>query len=85
MTYRTLRVLAAIASCPGLSNAGVAEQAGISDQGQISKLLKRLHAIGLVENTGGGQELGASNEWRLTAEGRRLERSVLDHHLPARR
>jgi AcrR family transcriptional regulator len=82
MTYRTMRVLAAIGSRPGLSNVEVSEKAGIGDQGQISKLLKRLRAIGLVENTGGGQELGAANEWRLTNEGRELERSILDHHVP---
>lgn len=84
ITYRTMRVLAAIGSRPGLSNVEVAEEAGIGDQGQISKLLKRLQAIGLIEKTGGGQELGAANEWRLTDHGRQLERSVLDHHVPRR-
>ncbi len=84
ITYRTMRVLATIGSRPGLSNAAVAEEAGIGDPGQISKLLKRLRATGLIENNGGGQELGAANEWRLTAEGRALERSVLDHHVPQR-
>jgi AcrR family transcriptional regulator len=79
MTYRTMRVLATIRDRPGLSNLDVAEQAGIADQGQISKLLKRLHEIGLIENTGGGQELGAANAWRLTDEGRRVERSILEH------
>jgi DNA-binding MarR family transcriptional regulator len=80
-----MRVLAAIASRPGLSNVEVGEQAGIGDQGQISKLLKRLQATGLLENTGAGQELGSTNAWRLTEEGRQLERSVLDHHVRARR
>jgi AcrR family transcriptional regulator/DNA-binding MarR family transcriptional regulator len=84
MTYRTMRVLVAIGTRPGLSNLGVAEQAGIGDQGQISKLLKRLQAVGLTENSGGGQELGTSNAWRLTEEGRRIERSILDH-VPRRR
>jgi AcrR family transcriptional regulator len=84
ITYRTIRVLTVIGSSPGLSNQEVAEQAGVADPGQISKLLKRLRAIGLVENNGGGQERGAANAWRLTEEGRLLERSVLDHHVPRR-
>jgi len=84
ITYRTIRVLAAIAANPGLSNVEVAQQAGIADQGQISKLLKRLQALGLVQNTGGGQELGCANEWRLTDHGRAVERSILDHHAPSR-
>ena len=43
ITYRTVRVLMAIAERPGASNRLVAaEAAGISDQGQISKLLARL-------------------------------------------
>jgi AcrR family transcriptional regulator len=84
ITYRTMRVLAAIGSRPGLSNQEVAEQAGIADPGQISKLLKRLQAVGLVANNGGGQELGSSNAWRLTEEGRLLERSVLAHYVARR-
>lgn len=84
ITYRTMRALAAIAADPGLSNVRVGERAGIADQGQISKLLKRLQTLGLVQNTGGGQELGAANAWELTEAGRQLERSILDHHTPAR-
>jgi DNA-binding IclR family transcriptional regulator len=71
MTYRTLRVLAAIEAQPDLSNCEVAERAGISDQGQISRLLARLGRLGLIENTG-RQSRGGANAWRLTSEGRRL-------------
>jgi hypothetical protein len=42
VTYRTLLVLAAIGEAPGASNRQIADEAGISDQGQISKLLARL-------------------------------------------
>jgi AcrR family transcriptional regulator len=84
ITYRTMRVISTIGSRPGLSNIQVAEAAGIGDQGQISKLLKRLQGIGLVQNSGGGQELGTANEWRLTDQGRELERSILAHHAPPR-
>lgn len=76
MTYRTMRVLSAIASQPGLSNIEAARQAGVSDQGQISKLLNRLARLGLVENTGEGQPFGAPNAWHLTPEGKHLTWTV---------
>ena len=76
LTYRTLRVLAVIADHPGASNREIAERSGISDQGQVSKLLGRLARLELAENDGGGQERGASNAWRLTARGERLERAT---------
>jgi AcrR family transcriptional regulator len=69
LTYRTVRVLMAVAGDPGSSNRGVADGAGISDQGQISKLLARLQGLGLIENTGTGPERGAPNAWTLTAKG----------------
>jgi AcrR family transcriptional regulator len=73
LTYRTIRVLTAIAEQPGASNRALAADAGIVDQGQISKLLSRLRGLGLVENFGLGQEGGAPNAWRLTARGAQLE------------
>jgi AcrR family transcriptional regulator len=69
LTYRTVRVLTGIATNPGGSNRAMATAAGISDQGQISKLLARLHGIGLIENTGGNQARGEPNAWVLTAKG----------------
>jgi AcrR family transcriptional regulator len=68
-TYRTARVLATIAAHPGASNRQVGEDAGVSDQGQISKLLKRLERAGLVENDGPGRESGEPNAWQLTTRG----------------
>ena len=80
LTYRTARVLTAIAEYPGASNREVATQAGIGDQGQISKLLGRLLRLGLIANTGDSSLRGAPNAWRLTklgeqAEGRAVARS----------
>ena len=75
LTYRTVRVLAAIAAEPGLSNIAVGDRAGIADQGQTSKLLARLARLTLVENTGEGQPEGAANAWRLTLRGREVERA----------
>jgi DNA-binding MarR family transcriptional regulator len=71
-TYRTVRVLRAIGSSPGSSNRAVADAAGLRDEGQTSKLLKRLRRRGLIENVGGGQACGAPNAWLLTARGRRV-------------
>jgi AcrR family transcriptional regulator len=72
ITYRTVMVLSAIAAEPGLSNREVGARAGIFDQGQISKLLRRLADTGLIENFGPGQRLGGTNSWRLTAAGERF-------------
>jgi AcrR family transcriptional regulator len=76
LTYRTVRVLMVIAEHPGASNRQIADQSGIVDQGQISKLLARLARLALVENVGEGQERGASNAWHLTARGKQVERAT---------
>jgi AcrR family transcriptional regulator len=72
LTYRTARVMHAISDYPGASNREVASRAGIVDQGQVSKLLSRLEARGLVENAGTGRTRGAPNSWRVTEQGKRL-------------
>jgi AcrR family transcriptional regulator/DNA-binding MarR family transcriptional regulator len=76
LTYRTVRVLAAIAETPGSSNRGIATAAGISDQGQMSKLLARLHHLGLIHNTGAGQTRGEPNAWTLTDTGRQVQGAI---------
>lgn len=76
LTYRTVRVLVVIAEHPGASNREIAERSGVTDQGQISKLLARLARLELVENTGDGQEKGGSNAWHLTSRGARVERAT---------
>ena len=73
LTYRTARVLTAIAEYPGASNREVATRAGIVDQGQISKLLGRLLRRGLIANAGERTSRGAPNAWRLTELGERVE------------
>ncbi len=69
LTYRTVRVLECIAEGPGVSNRAVAERAGISDQGQISKLLARLERLGLALNAGNSRLKGEPNAWKLTPLG----------------
>ncbi len=76
ITYRTLQVLATIATTPGASNRQIADGAGVHDQGQISKLLTRLERLGLVHNTGLGQAKGEPNAWTLTSQGLQVEQAL---------
>jgi AcrR family transcriptional regulator/DNA-binding MarR family transcriptional regulator len=76
ITYRTVRVLVVIAANPDASNRTIAAHAGISDQGQVSKLLTRLEHLGLVHNRGIGPVKGAPNAWQLTARGRHVEQAI---------
>jgi AcrR family transcriptional regulator/DNA-binding MarR family transcriptional regulator len=76
LTYRTVRVLMAIGAQPGSSNRRVADTAGVSDPGQISKLLHRLHQLGLIEKAPGGRARGEPNAWRLTPKGRQVEHEI---------
>ena len=76
LTYRTARVLSAIARAPDRSNSEISARAGVVDPGQISKLLARLARLQLIENTGPGYRAGGRNAWRLTATGRELERAI---------
>jgi len=79
LTYRTVRVLMAVGEHPGASNRLVAEAAQISDQGQSSKLLRRLERAGMLTNTGLGPGLGAPNAWTLTASGRQVISTIGAH------
>jgi AcrR family transcriptional regulator/DNA-binding MarR family transcriptional regulator len=76
LTYRTVRVLTAVAARPGSSNRDIGAAAGMQDQGQISKLLTRLSKLGLIENGPAGQARGAPNAWVLTGKGREIEQAV---------
>jgi AcrR family transcriptional regulator len=76
LTYRTVRVLMAVGAHPGVSNRRVGDAAGISDQGQISKLLKRLRRLGLIENKGAGAARGEPNAWTLTERGREVHGAI---------
>lgn len=76
LTYRTLCVLRAIAGHPNSSNRDIGAVAGMTDQGQISKLLARLEGLGLIANVGDGHVKGAANAWRLTERGEQVEHSL---------
>jgi len=76
VTYRTARVLEAIALVPGASNVEVGAHAEIPDPGQTSKLLARLARLGRAETRGAGWARGAPNEWHLTDGGREMESTI---------
>ncbi len=80
LTYRTARVLECIAELGGRgsgpSNRAVAESSGVTDPGQISKLLRRLERLGLAVNTGGGRQSGEPNAWQLTPLGAKVARRL---------
>jgi AcrR family transcriptional regulator len=72
ITYRTALVLATIARAPHASNRHIAETSGVTDEGQMSRLLTRLQRAGLIQNKGDGQSKGEPNAWTLTARGRAI-------------
>jgi AcrR family transcriptional regulator len=76
LTYRTVRALMAIAQHPDGSNRVIGETAGVTDQGQISKLLGRLERIALVSNAGSGPGTGTPNSWTLTEKGERIVQNI---------
>ncbi len=80
LTYRTMRVLTSVAELGGRgaypSNRQVGEHAGIGDQGQASKLLARLHRLGLIEKRGGNPARGEPNAWTLTITGKEVHNTI---------
>jgi hypothetical protein len=78
-TYRTARVLSTIASEPGASNRHIAESSGIADEGQMSRLLRRLEGSELIENRGEGHTRGEPNAWALTERGAAIHAAITDH------
>jgi AcrR family transcriptional regulator/DNA-binding MarR family transcriptional regulator len=75
-TYRTARVLATIATNAGASNRSIADTSGVSDDGQMSRLLTRLERAGLIENNGQGRTKGEANAWTLTDRGRAIQTTL---------
>jgi AcrR family transcriptional regulator len=75
-TYRTARVLATIATDPGASNRFIADSSGIADEGQMSRLLRRLEGCELIENRGEGHMRGEPNAWALTERGAAIHAAI---------
>jgi AcrR family transcriptional regulator len=76
LTFRTARVLTAIGAQPGASNRQIADAAGVTDQGQISRLLNRLEGFELIENHGQGHTKGEPNAWTLTQRGHGILQAI---------
>jgi len=76
ITFRTARVLKEIEVRPGASNRTIGDAAGVADQGQISKLLRRLASHGLIANHGQGHADGEPNAWTLTERGEAIQRTI---------
>ena len=83
LTHRTARVLEGVGELGGRgsdpSNREVATFAGITDPGQISKLLRRLERLGLLRNAGAGHAKGEPNAWALTDKGQQVTQSIQTH------
>jgi AcrR family transcriptional regulator/DNA-binding MarR family transcriptional regulator len=83
LTYRTVRVLMAIAEQGERgahpSNRLIGELAGIHDQGQVSKLLARLQRADLIANGALERGNGAANAWSLTVSGRQVTDGIRAH------
>jgi AcrR family transcriptional regulator len=75
-TYRTALVMETIASEPGASNRHIADSAGIADEGQTSRLLRRLQSCELIENRGQGHTRGEPNAWTLTSRGQAIHQAI---------
>jgi AcrR family transcriptional regulator len=85
LTYRTARVLEGVSQHAGVSNRQVADYAGITDQGQVSKLLARLKRLGLLTNHGDGHLKGEPNAWQLTSRGQLVTERIRVHAQHKRR
>jgi AcrR family transcriptional regulator/DNA-binding MarR family transcriptional regulator len=79
LTVRTQMALVAVAQLnaggANPNNREVSERMGVSDQGQVSRLMMRLSEQGLLENTRGHTK-GLEKAWRLTPHGE----AVIDAH-----
>jgi AcrR family transcriptional regulator/DNA-binding MarR family transcriptional regulator len=79
LTIRTQMALVAVAQLnaggANPNNREVSERMGVSDQGQVSRLMMRLAEQGLIENTRGHTK-GLEKAWRLTPHGE----AVIDAH-----
>jgi AcrR family transcriptional regulator len=82
LTYRTVRVLRALAAQPGSSNRQVGDAAEVGDPGQTSKLLARLQGLGLIENIADRSIRGAPNSWMLTHRGREIQTAITTNTTP---
>jgi AcrR family transcriptional regulator len=75
--HRARECLHHLAGNPGASNMQIATAVGIARREQISKLLARLDALGLLVKCAGPP--GTPNAWSLTPHGRRVAGALQSH------
>jgi predicted transcriptional regulator len=68
---RRVRALLYLADHAGASNREVGAAVGVADDGQVSRILRRLLDLGLAVNHNGGKDPGGPNAWHLTPAGMR--------------
>lgn len=76
LTGRTVEVIRYVGRHPASSNRDIAVHCGRLDQGQISRMLRRLAAAGVIENVAQRRAKGLPNAWSLTGEGEELRRTI---------
>jgi AcrR family transcriptional regulator len=76
LTYRTVRVLLAVSEQPAASGRQIADASGVTDPGQMSKLLWRLAHLGLIANEAPTLGRGVPNAWCLTPKGREVGQAI---------
>ena len=75
--HRARECLLFVAERPGSNNRQVAIGIGVTHQGQISTLLARLNALGLLVKRAEGA--GHATTWRLTPYGERMHSALTRH------
>ena len=78
LTYRTVRVLAAMAAEPGrLQSGDLAAKAGVHrSRARYRSCSGASRDWELIENHGGGHARGGANAWRLTPKGAAIHRAL---------
>jgi len=70
LSQRSLGLLQAVADMPSASNRALAERVGVTDEGQISRMLGRLERHRLVHNR--AADRAGPNAWTLSSKGAQL-------------
>lgn len=76
LDHRAVPLLRVVGDQPWLTGTELAERAGVKDSARISKLLRHLAGLGLIESARDAHRRGTPNAWRLTASGEKLDRAI---------
>jgi DNA-binding MarR family transcriptional regulator len=76
VSSRASLLLSVICAEPGLNSRELAARAGISSEGDASRLTARLERLGLIENTRDPSRRFGAKSWNLTAAGEHLHEAI---------